>query len=243
MNNPKIVIIEDEVEIREMIQIVLEKEGFREVKATDNGIDGLLLCQQFEPDLILLDVMMPGLDGFTVCKKLREFTQAPIFFLTARTSDLDKLHGFSIGADDYITKPFHPLEVVARVKAQLRRLQILESSVTEKISQDQEILQWPPDLQIKPMEGQVVVRNEEIMLPAMEFRLLIYLAQHPNRIFSKRQLYENVWGEESLGDDHTVMVHIRRLREKIEEKPSHPNILVTVRGLGYKFVPPKEASR
>lgn len=242
MNNPKIVIIEDEIEIREMIQIVFEKEGFQEVRVADNGIDGLLLCQQFQPDLILLDVMMPGLDGFTVCKKLREFTQAPIFFLTARTSDLDKLQGFSIGADDYITKPFHPLEVLARVKAQLRRLQLLENSLVEKKKQEQEKLYWPPHLQILPMEGQIVVKREEMILPAMEFRLLVYMAQQPNRIFSKRQLYENVWGEESMGDDHTVMVHIRRLREKIEENPSKPKILITVRGLGYKFVPPKESS-
>ena len=155
-------------------------------------------------------------------------TDAPIFFLTARTSDLDKLSGFALGADDYITKPFNPLEVVARVKAHLRRHAMKSNNDAE--------LEFP-NLHIQLKAGVVTVHGAVIELPAQVYQLLVFFCQHPNQLFSKAQLYESVWGDDFLGEDNTVMVHIRKLREKIEIEPSNPKWIVTARGLGYKFVP------
>lgn len=239
MNDARILVIDDEQEILEMIQIVLNKEGFHQVETALNGLEGIRIGKSFQPNIIVLDVMMPGLDGFEVCQKLREFTNVPIFFLTARNTDLDKLHGFSMGADDYITKPFHPLELVARMKAQLRRN--MSHLFFQPNLQQEKVHEWK-NLRINETSGQLFINGKEVPCPAMEFKLLVFLVSNPNRIFSKKQIYEQVWGEESLGDDHTVMVHIRRLREKIEESASKPRLLVTVRGLGYKFVPPRKES-
>ncbi|KIL51620.1 DNA-binding response regulator [Jeotgalibacillus alimentarius] len=173
--------------------------------------------------------MLPDRSGFEICPLIRETTDAPIFFLTARSTDLDKLSGFALGADDYITKPFNPLEVVARVKAHLRR------KAGQLSEQQPAHYQYGP-LTVNTVSGTVTVSGEQVVLPAQVYQLLVFFCQHPNQLFSKNQLYERVWGEEFLGEDNTVMVHIRKLREKIEDNPSKPKLITTVRGLGYKLV-------
>ncbi len=231
MSDARILLVDDENSIIDILRIVLQKEGFRYIYTANDGNSAIHLCRQYSPHLIVLDVMLPDMEGFEVCRALRNFTDVPILFLTARNADLDKLVGFSMGGDDYITKPFNPLEVVARIKAQLRRLRReFAPNVKEKNVYDFGRFRLQLD------SAQLIVEGKEIPCPAMEFKLLAYLCKHPNQIFSKQQLYEHVWGEESLGDDNTVMVHIRRIREKIEVNPSRPQYLITVRGLGYKMV-------
>lgn len=227
----RILLVDDEVEILNLIQIVLKKEGIKQIATATHAAEAVELCRKFQPHIIVLDVMLPDGDGFDVCKQIRQFTYAPVLFLTALTTDLDKLTGFSMGGDDYITKPFNPLEIAARVKAQLRRLQLFQSPRVEK----PKIYDFGR-FTVNESAGILLVEGQEIPCPAMEFKLLLFLCAHPNRIFSKQQIYEQVWEEESLGDENTVMVHIRRLREKIEFTPSRPEFIVTVRGLGYKLV-------
>lgn len=227
-----LLLVDDEPSILELLELVLRKEGFDQILTACTGEEGIQLAREGNPDLVLLDVMLPDLKGFEVCRRLREFTTVPVLFLTARSNDLDKLMGLGIGGDDYITKPFNPLEVAARVKAQLRRQKLAGVPVQEK----QPVHDWGRFF-VDEGAGQLRVAGKEIPCPAREFQLLTFLCRHPNRIFSKAQLYEQVWGEESLGDDNTVMVHVRRLREKIEPDPAKPRYLVTVRGLGYKLVP------
>lgn len=224
----KILIVEDEIAISTMLKTILAKEGFANIDTVFHARDALSNCERHAYDLILLDVMLPDRSGFEICPLIRQLTDAPIFFLTARTSDLDKLSGFALGADDYITKPFNPLEVVARVKAHLRRHAMKPKNDAE--------LEFP-NLHIQLKAGVVTVHGEVIELPAQVYQLLVFFCQHPNQLFSKAQLYESVWGDDFLGEDNTVMVHIRKLREKIEIEPSNPKWIVTARGLGYKFVP------
>ncbi|TCS95834.1 response regulator transcription factor [Hazenella coriacea] len=234
----RILLVDDEVEILNLIQIVLKKEGIQQIATATNAAEAVELCRKFQPHIIILDVMLPDGDGFDVCKQLRQFTYAPVLFLTARTTDLDKLTGFSMGGDDYITKPFNPLEIAARVKAQLRRLQLFQSTPGKETAKIYDFGRFL----VNESAGLLMVEGHEVPCPAMEFKLLLYLCSHPNRIFSKQQIYEQVWEEESLGDENTVMVHIRRLREKIELVPSRPEWIVTVRGLGYKLVTPQGRS-
>ncbi|MBA4493849.1 response regulator transcription factor [Paenactinomyces guangxiensis] len=234
MREIRILLVDDETEILNLIRIVLKKEGFTQIFTAMSAAEAIHQCRQHQPHLIVLDVMLPDGEGFDVCREMRQMTNAPILFLTARTTDLDKLTGFSMGGDDYITKPFNPLELAARIKAQLRRLQLVQAS-----SQARPKIHDFGRFCIHEESGQLFVEGKEVSCPAMEFKLLLFLCSHPNRIFSKKQLYEQVWGEESLGDENTVMVHMRRLREKIERDPSHPEWLVTVRGLGYKLVVPQ----
>ncbi|QKG83354.1 response regulator transcription factor [Kroppenstedtia pulmonis] len=234
---PRLLLVDDEQAILNMLQIVLEKEGFREVLTARTGEEGIRICKQFPPDLVILDIMLPDMDGFEVCRIMREQTHVPILFLTARSNDLDKLMGLGIGGDDYITKPFNPLEVAARVKAQLRRQQLVGQSLTQE--EERRIYDFGRFL-VNEKSGQLIVEGKTVSCPAREFQLLCFLSRHANQIFSKGQLYERVWGEESFGDDNTVMVHIRRLREKIEQEPGKPRYLQTVRGLGYKLVQPGE---
>jgi two-component system, OmpR family, response regulator RegX3 len=234
MKSARIILIDDEEAILNMIDIVLRKEGFENIQTASTGTEGLYKCNSFDPDIIILDVMLPDMEGFEVCRRCREITRAPILFLTARTSDLDKLMGFGMGGDDYITKPFNPLEVVARIKAILRR-----SQPKYKEERTQNRIYDFGHFKVNESSAELIVDNEKVTCPAREFQLLLFLCKHPNRVFSRSQLFEQVWGEESIGDDNTVMVHIRRLREKIESNPGHPSFLITVRGLGYKLVSPK----
>ncbi|MDZ5712671.1 response regulator transcription factor [Jeotgalibacillus haloalkalitolerans] len=229
MQDAKILIVDDEIAISQMLYTILKKEQFRFIDTAATAAEALGKCKNKRYDLILLDVMLPDRTGFDICPLIRETTDAPIFFLTARSTDLDKLSGFALGADDYITKPFNPLEVVARVKAHLKRK-------TGYLPEQQSSYYEYGPLTVNKMSGTVTVNGRKIDLPAQVYQLLVFFCQHPNQLFSKNQLYEKVWGEEFLGEDNTVMVHIRKLREKIEENPGKPKLIITVRGLGYKLV-------
>lgn len=229
MQEAQLLIVDDEKAILHMLTTILKREEFKYIDTACTAEAALALCQTKKYDLILLDVMLPNRSGFEICPLIRETTDAPIFFLTARSTDLDKLSGFALGADDYITKPFNPLEVVARVKAHLRRHK------GKIINTSQSLYQYG-NIYVNTLSGEVTVKGEKIELPAQVYQLLLFFCKHPNQLFSKSQLYEKVWGEEFLGEDNTVMVHIRKLREKIEDNPSKPRHIITVRGLGYKFV-------
>ncbi|MFF2448829.1 response regulator transcription factor [Neobacillus sp. NPDC058068] len=230
MHEPQLLIVDDEKAILHMLTTILKKEAFNLIDTASSAEDALALCQTKRYDLILLDVMLPNRSGFEICPLIRETTDAPIFFLTARSTDLDKLSGFALGADDYITKPFNPLEVVARIKAHLRRH-------SGKITNTSKTIYQYGSIHVNTLSGEVAAGGKTVELPAQVYQLLLFFCKHPNQLFSKSQLYENVWGEEFLGEDNTVMVHIRKLREKIEDNPSKPRHILTVRGLGYKFVP------
>ncbi|HHQ2457545.1 response regulator transcription factor [Bacillus cereus group sp. MYBK245-2] len=222
----KILIVDDEKEILNLLEAVLKKEGFRHIYTCTTGKGGIHMCRQVQPDLILLDIMLPDLDGYSVCEQIRQFTFVPIFFLSAKNEDLDKILGLSIGGDDYITKPFSPKEVAYKMKAFFRRNQYKEKNPN--------MYQFG-DITIDEAQGTVLRAGTLLSLTAKEFNILLFLIKNPNQIFSKARLYEAVWGETYLGNDNIMMVHIRHLREKIEDNPSKPNYLVTVRGLGYKL--------
>lgn len=228
-----LLIVDDEKGILVMLENLLNQEGYTRISTATSGHQALQLVQTRTFDLIILDVMLPDIDGFDLCQQIRRITSAPILFLTARTGDLDKLTGLRIGGDDYITKPFNPLEVVARIHAQLRRQRLNRGR-----NMEQEILDFGTFV-IHKSAGQLSVNGSEIHCTAKEFELLVFLCEHPNRIFTAQQLYEHVWGPSVLGDEKTVVIHISRLRKKIEKDPSHPTLIVNMRGLGYKFVPPR----
>lgn len=229
MQEAQLLIVDDEKAILHMLSTILRREEFNNIDTACTAEEALALCQTKRYDLILLDVMLPNRSGFEICPLIRETTDGPIFFLTARSTDLDKLSGFALGADDYITKPFNPLEAVARIKAHLRRH-------TEKVSHISQAFYQYGKIHVNPLAGEVTVNGKTVELPAQVYQLLLFFCKHPNQLFSKSQLYERVWNEEFLGEDNTVMVHIRKLREKIEDNPSKPKHIITVRGLGYKFV-------
>ncbi|MDL4840569.1 response regulator transcription factor [Aquibacillus rhizosphaerae] len=229
MQAARLLIVDDETAILHMLTTILVKEDFQYIDTASTAEEALSLCRTRRYDLILLDVMLPDRNGFEICPLIRENTNATIFFLTAKSTDFDKLSGFALGADDYITKPFNPLEVVARIHAHLRRQKGLGTIQSHTIYQYGQI-------HLDTTSAEVIVKGEKVELPAQVFQLLLFFCKHPNQVFSKSQLYENVWGEEFLGEDNTVMVHIRKLREKVETNPSNPLHIITVRGLGYKLV-------
>ncbi|QWG36857.1 response regulator transcription factor [Bacillus mycoides] len=222
----KILIVDDEKEILNLLEAVLKKEGFQHIYTYTTGEEGIRMCKQVQPDLIILDIMLPDLDGYSVCQQIRQFTFVPIFFLSAKNEDLDKILGLSIGGDDYITKPFSPKEVAYKMKAFFRRNQYQEKA---------RIMYQFGDIKIDEAQGTVLRGDTLLTLTAKEFNILLFLIKNPNQIFSKARLYEAVWGEAYLGNDNIMMVHMRHLREKIEDNPSKPHYLVTVRGLGYKL--------
>lgn len=234
MNEARLLIVDDEMALMNMLETLLLREGISKIDKAETASQALALCKSHTYDLILLDVMLPDQTGFEICPSIREQSDATIFFLTAKAGDLDKLSGFAVGADDYITKPFNPLEVVARIKAHLtRRLKI--STI-----QDQTVHSCGP-IEMNTSTGEVFVRGEAVRLPAQVYQLLLFFCKHPNQLFSKGQLYEQVWGDAFMGEDNTVMVHIRKLREKIEEDPGNPELILTVRGLGYKLDIPRRS--
>lgn len=235
-SNAKIVIVDDEHAIAAMIEMTLRKEGFRQLYIAGTAAEALRLIGAHGADIVLLDVMLPDGTGFDLCPQIRAVSDAYIIFLTARASDLDVLTGFATGGDDYVTKPFNPLEIAARIKARLRRgggSAAPSSMPSGEARQRYDFGRFVLD----EAAGEVVVEGKPVACPAMVFQLLHYLCRHPNKVFSKSQLYEAVWGMDGLGDDNTVMVHIRKARERIEADPGNPALLVTVRGLGYKLVP------
>ena len=224
MNN-KILIADDDDRIREIVRLYLEAEGF-DVYQAEDGNQALEMVRKDNPDLIILDLMMPGLDGWTVCKILRKETKIPIIMLTAKGEENDRVLGFDLGADDYVVKPFSPRELGARVKAVLRRLEGEEKK--------EHILSYP-GLKINQMTREVDVNGIDVKLTTKEFELLLYLAKQPGRIFSRDQLLNMVWGYDYCGDSRTVDTHVNRLRSKIESQVGYSDFIQTVRGVGYKF--------
>lgn len=230
MDERCVLIIEDEQAIIDILTFNFKKEGYKVLEAMD-GQTGLELALSENPDLILLDVMLPKMDGFEVCKKIREKSSVPIIMLTAREEEVDKVLGLELGADDYMTKPFSIRELTARVKANLRRTAI-EHSASDK---DSSTLITSGDLTINVERYEVSKYGKVIDITLREFELLKFLATQPERIFSRENLLENVWGYEYYGDVRTVDVTVRRLREKIEDDPGMPRYIITKRGVGYYF--------
>lgn len=229
MESRKILIIEDEKAISDIIKFNLEKEGF-EVETAYDGQDGLNKALTSNPQLILLDVMIPIMDGFEVCKSIRETSLVPILMLTAKEEEVDKVLGLELGADDYITKPFGMRELIARIKANIRRM--------DSISPDKEMpenLENFGNLTVDMNRYEVRKDSQVLDLTLREFELLRYLAERENKVFSREQLLEEVWGYEYYGDIRTVDVTVRRLREKLEDDSSDPKYIMTKRGVGYYF--------
>ncbi|MFJ8258572.1 response regulator transcription factor [Peribacillus asahii] len=230
LTNKKVLIIDDEEDILRLIQTVLMKEGIENVITATTAKDGFNQFQQKQPDLVLLDIMLPDGEGYDVCKQIRNISNVPILFLSAKAEEIDRILGFAIGGDDYITKPFSPKELAYRVKAQLRRADF--SQTEEKMDS---IIKAGP-FELNEQKAELSKNGEIIELKRKELRLMTYFLQNPNLVISKERLCDSVWGEDFIGFDNTIMVHIRRLREKIEEQPSNPKYLMTVKGLGYKLV-------
>ena len=224
-----ILICDDDRDIVSALDIYLTSEGYRTYKAYD-GLEALKMVDQHDIQLVLLDVMMPGLDGIRTTAKLRESKNIPIILLTAKSEDSDKILGLNIGADDYITKPFNPIEVIARVKSQLRRYTTLGGR--EKI-EDNVIRNG--GIALDDSAKSVTVDGESVSLTPIEYNILKLLLKSPGRVYSTSQIYEQVWNDPSLGSENTVAVHIRHLREKIEIDPANPRYIKVVWGLGYKM--------
>lgn len=227
--NKTVLIIDDEEDILRIIKTVLIKEGIEKVVTAATAKEGFVKFQQTQPDLVLLDIMLPDGEGYDVCKQIRNISNVPILFISAKTEESDKLVGFAIGGDDYITKPFSPKEVAYRVKAQLRRADYMQSEDRTYAS----IKAGP--FELNEQKAQILKNGKVIELKPKELGLMKHFLQNTNKVISKERLYDTVWGEDFFGSDNTVMVHIRRLREKIEENPSDPEFIITVKGLGYKF--------
>jgi two-component system response regulator ResD len=221
----KVLVVDDEESVRELIELYLRKEGFDVVHARD-GREALRLNGEHHPDLIVLDLMLPGLDGWEVCRQVRSTSRVPIIMLTARVEEVDRIVGLELGADDYVIKPFSPRELMARIKAVLRR--------GASAAEESEALTFP-DLRIDRVQHRVEVDGEEIHLTPTEFRLLWCLASRPGRVFSRAELLDRIWGYDSESDARTVDVHIKRLRQKTKAAESKSFSITTVWGLGYKF--------
>ncbi|GGG52016.1 response regulator transcription factor [Paenibacillus radicis (ex Gao et al. 2016)] len=236
LSDIKILIVDDEPSIVTMLQMVLRREGFQQLHSASTCAEALDLTKRILPDMILLDIMLPDGSGLELCAKLREYGNPHIFFLTAKTSDLDVLRGFSMGGDDYITKPFNPLEVAARIQARIRRLEPeAATAAAAPVKRPESGIYRFSRFTLNEAEGELLVDGHLVPCPAQVFHLLLHFCKYPGIIFSKTQLYDKVWGINGLGDDATVMVHIRRIRERIEIDPGNPKLLLTVRGLGYKL--------
>ena len=226
MTNQRIFVVDDEPQVREVLKLYLSREGFRVETATD-GAAALAAFDVHPPDLVLLDLMLPQIDGLEVFKRLRSKCAVPIIMLTAKGEEIDRVLGLELGADDYIVKPFSPREVVARVKNVLRRASPPADTASRALTYGA--------LRIDPLTRGVQVGANKVELTAKEFDLLYFLAQHPGQVFTRAQLLDQVWGYEFYGDASTVTVHMRRVREKIEPNPAEPLYLLTVWGTGYKF--------
>ena len=225
----RILIIEDEESIAELEKDYLELSGF-EVEIENDGAEGLKKAMGEEIDLFILDLMLPGVDGFEICRKVREVKNTPIIMVSAKKEDIDKIRGLGLGADDYITKPFSPSEMVARVKAHLARYERLIGSSMP----DNEIIEIR-GLKIDKTARRVWVNGEEKNFTTKEFDLLTFLAQNPNHVYTKEELFNKIWDMESIGDIATVTVHIKKIREKIEFNTAKPQYIETIWGVGYRF--------
>lgn len=230
MRRERILIVDDEKEIRDLVEIYLKGEGYETIKAQD-GEEALYLLKENEIDLVILDVMMPKLNGIETCLKIREESEIPIIMLSAKSEDIDKILGLNMGADDYLSKPFNTLELIARVKSQLRRYK----KFNNKPKEESELMIVIDDLCIKLDTHEVFLGEKSIRFTPTEFDILVLLAKNRGKVFSMRNIYESVWNQEYMESDNTVMVHIRKIREKIEENPRSPRFLKTVWGVGYKI--------
>lgn len=233
MNEYKIMIVDDKPDILDLLEKALNIEGYHNIIKIDNGFSAVAACRKNQPNMVILDIMLPDTDGYEVCKQIREFSHCPILFLSSKNDELDKILGLAVGGDDYVTKPFSPKEIAYRVKAQLRRAEYKQAPTQDfslKIG----------ELMIDTDGCRVMKNDKEIELTAREFEILRYLAENIGRVISRERLYETVWGEDSFGCDNTMMVHIRHLREKLEDNPAAPKYIITMKGLGYKLVNPNE---
>ena len=225
-----ILVCDDDKEIVDAIELYLSQDGYHILKAYD-GLQAIEIMKKEEVHLILLDIMMPNLDGIRATRKIRETSSVPIIMLSAKSEDVDKILGLNIGADDYITKPFNPLELIARVKSQLRRYTQLGNLATE----EKEAVYVCGGLVVNDDLKTVTVDGEPVKLTPIEYNILVLLIKNQGKVFSIEQIYENIWNEEAIGADNTVAVHIRHIREKIEINPREPRYLKVVWGIGYKI--------
>ena len=232
MEETRILVVDDEQEIADLLELYLISDGYQVVKSSD-ALEGLAIMEREKIDLVLLDIMMPKMDGLEMCRRIREKHNVPIIMVSAKTQELDKIVGLTTGADDYVTKPFNPLELMARVKSQLRRYRDLNPANEKKEEEDSTIRL--NHVTIIKETHQVFVDGESVKLTPIEFDILYLLASHPGRVFSTDEIFEKVWNEKVYEVNNTVMVHIRRLREKIEDNSRSPKILKTVWGVGYKI--------
>lgn len=231
----KILVVDDEVALQETLAYNLTKQGY-EVEIVGDGPSALEAARRIKPDLILLDIMLPGMDGFEVCRVLRNEMSTPVLMLTARDDEIDRVVGLEVGADDYLTKPFSMRELVARVKAMLRRVRIIREEVNANQAETTDKLIYDfGNLRIDVGRREVRRDNLIINIKPKEYELLFYLAKHKNQVLSRDQILESVWGWDYVGDSRTVDVHVRWLREKIEKDPANPQRIITVRGAGYRF--------
>lgn len=233
MSGERILVVDDEPTIVEVVALYLEREGFAVVTAAD-GEAALAAVARQRPDLVILDLMLPRVSGLEVYRQIQAGGTLPVIMLTARGEETDRVVGLELGADDYVTKPFSPRELVARVKAVLRRTRATTAAVAAVVA---------GSLRIDPGARSVTLADEPLTLTAREFDLLLFLARAPGQVFTREQLLDHVWGYTFASDASTVTVHIRRLREKIEQDPTNPRFIHTVWGVGYKFDPPKDVMR
>lgn len=228
----KVLVIEDDKSIAELERDYLEINGY-ECDVASDGLSGLDMALNKEYSLIILDIMLPGIDGFELCTKFREQKDTPIIILSAKEDDIDKVRGLGLGADDYMTKPFSPNELMARVKSHIARFDRLTGNGSSRMSQNKTLN--IRGLEIDKDSRRVFINGEEKIMPAKEYDLLLFLAENPNRVFSKEHIFDRIWGMDAIGDVSTVTVHIRRLREKIELDIDNLQYIETVWGVGYRF--------
>ncbi|MBC6004695.1 response regulator transcription factor [[Eubacterium] tenue] len=226
-----ILLVDDEVDILKLLSTVLKKEGFKNIYTAETGNEALKIFTNKEIDIVILDIMLPDKEGYDVFKEIRQISQVPVLFLSAKTEEMDRVLGLALGADDYITKPFSPKEVALRIKLNLKK-NIILNSVKEEPKSDK--LVFGP-FEIDEERIEVKKNGEPIVLKAKEFKMFLYMANHLEQIISKEKFCDEVWGEDFIGFDNTIMVHIRRLREKIEDNPSKPKYIKNIKGLGYKL--------
>ena len=225
----KILLVDDEKDIADLVEEVLRQDSFENIKKVYTGMDAVQVCREYQPDVVVLDIMLPDIDGFRICQKIREKYFYPVIMLTAKVEDGDKIMGLTLGADDYITKPFNPLEVVARVKTQLRRY--TRYNVGKEAPQQNEL--DIRGLQISKDTHKCLLNGKEVALTPIEFEILWYLCGRRGTVVSSEELFEAVWGEKYLDNNNTVMTHIARLREKMNEPARRPKYIKTIWGVGY----------
>ena len=225
----RVLVVEDEATMADVVARYLRRDG-HEVRVVGDGLEAVAAYREFHPDILVLDLMLPGIDGFEVVRRIRRVAETPVIMLTARADEMDRLLGFGLGADDYVVKPFSPRELAARVQAVLRR------SSQESSSAAADLLRYG-DLRINALQRTATTAGGEVDLTAREFDLLLHIARHPSQVFTREQLIDAVWDRDAVTDVNAVTVHIRRIRAKLEEDPSRPRYIKTVWGIGYKFEP------